>query len=49
MEDREIRTTEYAASPFCRIPDNAYDIKPHPEWEDFYVYKIDTEHSVFEL
>lgn len=48
-KDKTIITTEELASPVCSIPNNAYDIKPHPDWIGFLVYKVDTEKSTHEL
>ena len=43
------KTTEVLASPVCSIPDIAYDVRPHPDWPGFMIYKIDTEQSAHKL
>ena len=47
--DTIIVTTEELASPVCSIPDIAYDVRPHPDWPGFFIYKIDTKKSKYEL
>ena len=45
-KDTVIVTTEELASPVCSIPDIAYDVKQHPSWPGFFIYKIDTNSSL---
>ena len=35
--------TEVLASPVCSIPDAAYDVRQHPDWPGFFIYKLQVE------